>query len=110
MSRRRFLSTGIGTAALASAGGLTLGGLVRTVEAHESKGSLRIGFTGIPPMRAPVADRVTVPEGYTAQVFVSWGDPIMPGGSAFRGDASESAAEQAKQFGEHATDALFPPA
>ena len=33
-SRRQFLHTGIGAAVLASAGGLTLSGLSRTVEAH----------------------------------------------------------------------------
>jgi uncharacterized protein len=109
VSRRSFLATGIGTAALTSAGGLTLGGLVHSVEAHESRSKALIGFTGIPAMRAPVADRVTVPEGYTANLFVAWGDPIMPGAAAFRGDASESATEQARQFGEHCDGMHFFP-
>jgi hypothetical protein len=31
---------------------------------------------------------VTVPPGYTAEVFVAWGDPIMQGGTPFTGTAS----------------------
>ena len=48
-----------------------------------------------------VADALRVPTGYTAKVFVAWGDPIMPGGTPFIGDASESSLQQEKQFGEH---------
>ena len=102
-------------AALASVGGLTLGGLVNTVEAAAvppSVGFPGIGFEGVPAntralnvslggAATAVVDKVTVPAGYTAQVFVSWGDAIMPGGTAFRGDAAETAAQQAKQFGMH---------
>ena len=81
-----------------SAGGLTLGGL----RAHGGSaqpvatgfGFPGIGFDSVPASLAPVADVVTVPAGYTAQVFVAWGDPIMPGGTPFVGDASETAAEQ----------------
>jgi uncharacterized protein len=104
-SRRRFMQTGLGAAALASAGGLTLGGLVRTVEAHEAYSPMRgfpgIGFAGVPASLAPVLDQVTVPAGYTAELFVAWGDPIMAGAPNFRGDASESAAQQLRQFGAH---------
>jgi secreted PhoX family phosphatase len=104
LGRRQFLQGGIGAAALASAGGLTLAGLLRTVEAKPvaaNFGFAGIGFESVPASLAPVADAVTVPAGYTAQVFVAWGDPIMPGGKPFIGDASESAAEQLRQFGEH---------
>ncbi len=110
-SRRQFVKSGVGAAALASAGGLTLGGLVGTVHAAPVPPALGfpgIGFDSIPASRDidpgtgfAVADQVRVPEGYTAQVFVAWGDPIMPGGSPFTGTASETAAQQAKQFGAH---------
>lgn len=109
-SRRKFMQTGLSAAALASAGGLTLGGLTRTVEAHGYGGpsygnpffgSPGIGFKQVPASLAPVADLVTVPEGYTAELLVAWGDPIMPGGKPFAGDASESALDQMRQFGEH---------
>jgi len=46
-----------------------------------------------------------VPAGYTAQLLVAWGDPIMPGGTAFAGNASETAAQQARQYGAH-TDGM----
>ncbi|MDO9314298.1 MAG: PhoX family phosphatase [Burkholderiaceae bacterium] len=103
-SRRQFIQGGVGAAALASAGGLTLGGLVSTVQASPSRsgaGFPGIGFESVPVSRAPVADLVKVPAGYTANVFVSWGDPIMPGGAPFTGTASETAADQLKQFGMH---------
>lgn len=111
-SRRHFIQGSVSAAALASAGGLTLGGLVGTVEAAPVPASLGfpgIGFESIPasldinpsPAVSAVADVVKVPAGYTANVFVSWGDPIMPGGAPFTGTASETAADQLKQFGMH---------
>ncbi len=105
--RRHFVKGGVSAAALMSAGGLTLGGLVNTVHAAPvpaGPGFPGIGFEGIPASTAvggAVADVVRVPVGYTANVFVAWGDPIMPGATSFVGDASETAAQQAKQFGEH---------
>lgn len=107
-SRRRFVQGGVGAAALASAGGLTLGGLVGTVQAAPLPPSLGfpgMGFESIPASVAPVADVVTVPAGYSAKLFVAWGDPIMPGGTAFTGTASETAAEAKKQYGAH-TDGM----
>lgn len=103
-SRRRFIQGGVGGVALASAGGLTLGGLISTVQAAPvppGPGFPGIGFESVPASRAPVADRVTVPAGYTVQAFVCWGDPIAPGGTPFVGDGSETAAQQALQFGTH---------
>ena len=103
-SRRQFIQSGVGAAALASAGGLTLSGLVSTVQAAPvpaGPGFPGIGFESVPASRAPVADVVRVPTGYTAQVFVAWGDPIMAGGAPFTGTAIETAADQLKQFGMH---------
>ena len=115
LSRRKFVKGGVGAAALASAGGLTLSGLVSTVQAAPVPSSLGfpgIGFDSIPAntralnismggVATQVVDRFTVPAGYTAQVFVSWGDPIMSGGPAFVANASQTAADQLKQFGMH---------
>ncbi len=103
-SRRRFMQGSVGAGALAAAGGLTLSGLVNTVEAAPIPPGLGfpgIGFESIPPTLNPVPDVVTVPPGYTAELFVAWGDPIMPGGAAFVADASQTAADQLKQFGMH---------
>ncbi|TBO30035.1 PhoX family phosphatase [Aquabacterium lacunae] len=113
--RRQFLKTGLSASALASAGGLTLGGLVSSVQAAPvapSLGFAGMGFANVPAntralnaslggSATAVVDRVTVPAGYTAQLLVAWGDPIMPGGTAFTGTASETAAQQARQFGMH---------
>ena len=114
-SRRQFVKGAVGAAALATAGGLTLGGLVSTVQAAPVPAGLGfpgIGFESIPASTdiiagtgSAVTDLVKVPTGYTAQVFVAWGDPIMAGGAPFTGTASETAADQLKQFGAH-TDGM----
>jgi uncharacterized protein len=115
MGRRHFVRGGVSAAALASAGGLTLGGLVSAVQAAPippSVGFPGIGFESIPAQTAvagAVLDQVRVPVGYTAQLFVAWGDPIMSGGLPFTGTASETAAEQARQFGMHCDGMHFFP-
>jgi hypothetical protein len=69
-------------------------------------GDSALGFTAIAPN---TADAVTVPPGYVAQVLIPWGDPIQPDGPAFKFDATNTAAEQAQQFGmSHDGMALFP--
>lgn len=110
-SRRRFVSGSVSAAALASAGGLSLSGLVNTVEAAPippGAGFPGIGFENVPANTDidpgpgfAVQDQVRVPVGYTANVFVAWGDPIMPGGTPFAGNASETANQQLAQFGAH---------
>jgi len=109
VSRRRFVQGTASAGVLAAAGGVTLSGLVGTVEAAMPSGmSVGIGFDGIPASLASggrVADVVAVPNGYTANLLVSWGDPIVPGAPAFKSDASNSAAEQAMQYGMH-TDGM----
>ena len=58
---------------------------------------------GFKSVALSTADTVTVPEGYTAQVIAPWGDPVGMSGenAAFKDDASNSAAQQATQFGMH---------
>lgn len=57
-----------------------------------------LGFKPIPT--ADLLDEVVVPEGYRAEVFYRWGDPISAG-PAFNMDASNSAADQLQQAGMH---------
>ena len=59
-----------------------------------------MGFKGVPPL---MADKVTVPEGYTATPLAPWGEPVGIAGHmpAFRFDAGNTAAEQAVQMGMH---------
>jgi uncharacterized protein len=55
-----------------------------------------LGFGAIAPNQL---DHVTVPDGYVVQVLIPWGDPIVPGGPAFSFAGTNTAAEQAQQFG-----------
>ena len=65
-----------------------------------------IGFSAV---RASTADTFIVPEGYSAQPLISWGDPILRGAPAFDQSGTQNAAAQAAQFGDN-TDgmSLFP--
>ena len=96
LSRRDFARGGLAAGAAASLSGV--GALVSSVPA-EARGPHQplLGFQAIP---VSATDTVVVPEGYSAKVLISWGDPIS-NGPAFKPDASNSAAEQAKQWGMH---------
>jgi uncharacterized protein len=96
VSRRGFLGSGLAAITAASLGGVgTLLDAVPTM-AKPGCGPL-LGFQGIP---VSSADTVVVPTGYTARVLIAWGDPIS-NGPAFKQDASNTAAEQAQQWGMH---------
>ena len=96
-SRRTILRGGLGTA---------LGGLLAPLAAVSLPGCATmgqgglLGFKGIP---VSVADKITVPEGYMAQVIAAWGEPVGLSGElpAFKEDASNTAAEQMAQMGMH---------
>ena len=121
-ARRRFLRSTLSAGALSAAGGVTLGGFSAAVSADTTcVGTVGgINFDNLPAERitnvvrntsdaivsyTPVADAVRVSPGYTAELLIAWGDPIMPGGTAFVGDASETAAQQERQWGTH-TDGM----
>ena len=97
-SRRTILRGGLGTA---------LGGLLAPLAAVSGTGCATtassaslLGFKGIP---VSVADKITVPEGYMAQVIAAWGEPVGLSGElpAFKEDGSNTAAEQMAQLGMH---------
>ena len=58
----------------------------RTPLASTAVGDSALGFTAI---AANQDDVVTVPDGYVAQVLIPWGDPIAPGGPAFKFDGTQ---------------------
>jgi secreted PhoX family phosphatase len=92
-------------------GGLALmatGFVGRGPSAAEEGPKLRLGFTSIEPSSD---DAVRVPPGYTARVLTRWGDPIGHASSqpAFKADGSNSALEQAAQFGMHHDGMAFFP-
>ena len=66
------------------------------VDVSRSTQQVGLNFTAL---AASTADQVVVPDGYTATVLVPWGDPIVPGGPAFRFDGGNASTEQAQQFG-----------
>ncbi|HVL85645.1 MAG TPA: PhoX family phosphatase [Pseudonocardia sp.] len=99
VTRRAVLAGGLATAAAAFLAGRRPGTGIDLVS--DGSGSTMLGFTGVP---ASTADTVVVPDGYTARVLISWGDPISDG-PAFAPDASNTAADQERQWGMH-NDAL----
>lgn len=106
LNRRTLIGTGLATGVAAFfAGPLTAGASEAEAalparrangRSHGAARSSALGFTAVAPS---TADAVVVPPGYTAQVLIPWGDPIVPGGPAFRFDGGNTAAEQAVQFG-----------
>jgi uncharacterized protein len=94
-ARRLFMRGGVALAA---------GGLFSGLSGCASTGAAGygplIGFKSVP---LSTLDRVVVPEGYTAQVMAPWGDPVGLAGNmpAFKGDATNTAAEQEAQLGMH---------
>jgi hypothetical protein len=100
VSRRGFLEGGLATAAAVSLGGVSA--LLKAVPAaaqNNGRGPRKplLGFQGI---AVSDADTVVVPPGYTAEVLIAWGDPVS-NGPAFNQDASNSAADQVRQWGMH---------
>ena len=104
LSRRGFLGGGLAAAAVASLSGV--GALLSSVPTARANGNgPLLGFTGIP---VSSADAVVVPPGYTAKVLIAWGDPVSDG-PAFKQDGSNTAAEQALQWGMHNDGLVYYP-
>jgi secreted PhoX family phosphatase len=106
LSRREFIGGSMAAVAAASLGGVA--SLVSAVPvsagSRAGHGPL-LGFAGIP---VSTADEVVVPPGYTARVLIAWGDPVS-NGPAFKPDASNSAADQARQWGMHNDGVVYFP-
>jgi hypothetical protein len=111
LTRRRFFSGGAAAAAAVTVLGssdLLLDAAPVAAEGSEPTrsgggtgrpgSSPLLGFEGVP---ASAADTVTVPPGYSVQVLIAWGDPVNGVSPTFKADASNTAAEQALQWGMH---------
>ncbi|MDT8310725.1 MAG: PhoX family phosphatase [Methylophaga sp.] len=92
LKRRKVLQMGLG-GLIAAAMPMPL----RAANALPNHSAL-MGFKAI--LTADLLDEVVVPEGYHAEVFYRWGDPISDG-PAFNMDASNRADEQLQQAGMH---------
>ena len=88
MSRRTALKGFVTTAVVGALGG-TLTSRVALA------GGSSFGFESVPHT---IADDMQVAPGYTAQVLIRWGDPVLPGAPAFD-PMNQTADAQARQFG-----------
>lgn len=79
--RRSFLRGSLGVATWAAfGGGMGLAGsaLARSGRGRDGGTAMPLlGFSAVPANTLPMSDCVTVPAGYSARVFVAWGDAIM---------------------------------
>ena len=107
LSRRGFLGGTLGTVAAVSLS--SVGALLQAVPVSaksKKNGNLPLlGFAGIP---VSSLDTVVLPEGYTAEVMIAWGDPVSDG-PAFMPNAGNSAADQARQWGMHNDGVVYFP-
>jgi secreted PhoX family phosphatase len=83
----------VGTARSASAEAATTGPLPAAPE--RSPAPYGLAYETVPPN---TDDAVRVPRGYSQQIVVRWGDPIVPGAPEFDFD-NQTAEAQAQQFG-----------
>ncbi|WP_160664001.1 PhoX family protein [Pseudarthrobacter sp. ATCC 49987] len=105
LSRRAALGFGAaGALAIAFGGSLTSaesavadGGPGLSAAAKNGYGASKLKFTAIAPVDAAV-DAFTVPEGFTWQPVIRWGDPIFKDSPDFD-LGNQTAAAQARQFG-----------
>lgn len=95
LTRRSVLSGGIGAGAVAFLGG-TATMLETAPVAAQVASTSALGFTAVP---VSDADTVVVPAGYTAEVLIPWGTPILSTGPAWKKDGSNTTAEQEQQLG-----------
>ena len=97
ISRRGLLKMGGGTAAASFLAGCANFGQLTGLA------GLTGPLLGFKAVAASTADTVTVAEGYTATPFVPWGTPLFSSGagSTWKGDGSETSADQARQVGDN---------
>lgn len=93
--QRRTVLKGFVTAAAAGAVGCSLTSKVALAAGSSGGAVSSLGFRSIPQT---ITDTHAVAPGYTAEVLIRWGDPVLPGAPAFDPKA-QTAEAQALQFG-----------
>ncbi|BDU36957.1 PhoX family protein [Vibrio nigripulchritudo] len=101
LSRRRFLKA---TGAAGTVGFFAATPLSQAVAKAASAPSYKMSFNAI---TISTADTIEVPQGYQADVLVSWGDPIFKNAPAFSQKANSKAQEM--QFGDNNDGMTFFP-
>ncbi|MDP2023458.1 MAG: PhoX family phosphatase [Hydrogenophaga sp.] len=101
LSRRGLLRGAAGAAGAAGAGVLGASALSGCATAGGASGTTGPALTslGFKPVAKSLADKVVVPEGYTAQIIYALGDPLAAGVPAFKNDGTDTAFEQ--RAGDH---------
>lgn len=94
ISRRSLIKAG------GAAGAATFLGGASQLAMAVSQATTLMGFDNIP---TSTADDVSLPAGYTYDILMSWGDPVLDGAPKF--SRSASAEDQAGQFGDN-TDGM----
>lgn len=92
---RRGVLRGFVSAAVAGSLGGTLTSKVALAAAAESSLPTTLGFESLPQV---IGQTHAVAPGYTAQVLIRWGDPVLAGAPAFD-PANQTGDAQARQFG-----------
>ncbi|WP_318514249.1 PhoX family protein [Photobacterium leiognathi] len=90
LSRRKFLQTTTTAAFFAAS---------PTIASATSQTKQKEPAINFKPVPTSVADTVVVPEGYQAEVLISWGSPLFADSPAFSPSANSDA--QLKQFGDN---------
>lgn len=98
LSRRNMLRGGVVAAGSVLLGGAALTGCASTGPTSMAAGKpfSTLGFT---PVAKSMADMVSVPAGYKAEVFYALGDPILAGAAAFKNDGTDTDFD--KRAGDH---------
>ena len=91
LSRRSLLRGGVGTAATAVLGGLSLAACGGSNDpAPTPPAAPTETLLGFAAVAKSLEDKLTVPAGYTASVLIAVGDPLAAGVAAFKNDGSDT--------------------
>ncbi|PSV13763.1 PhoX family protein [Photobacterium leiognathi] len=104
LQRRSILKGGLGVSAMTALGAFGLAGCnsSSSTEGTTAKVADRsqavLNFDSIP---GSLADAVSIPSGYTAQVLVPWGTPLNANGNVWKNDGTNDSTDQLNALGMH---------
>jgi len=98
VSRRGFLKTGAAFGVSSFVVGCSTSETVANLAAKATSGGPKMGFNAV---AANTLDTITVPEGYTWETVISWGDPLFSNGVAFDHETRGTGASQELAYGDN---------